>query len=138
MSPAGDVRGGIRVTAGYAWRLIVIAVAVYLVFVVLAKLTLVAVAMFAGLVICALLRPVVDRLAVVLPRAVAVAVALLLTVVGFGAAFTFIVNSVARPSTVLATQFSGGLNDMERLMAGAPFHIPPWTWPVWVNSLATG
>lgn len=125
MSPVGDVRPGIRVTAGYAWRLIVIAVAVYLVFVVLAKLTLVAVALFVGLVICALLRPLVDRLAGVLPRAVAVAVALLLTVVGFGAAFTFIVNSVAGQSAMLATQFSGGLNDMEHLMAGAPFHMPP-------------
>ncbi|MEO8556785.1 MAG: AI-2E family transporter [Actinomycetota bacterium] len=113
-----------RVAAGYAWRLIVIAVAVYLVFVVLSKLTLVAVAVFVGLLICALLRPLVDFLSGVGPRAVAVAVALMLTVVGFAATFTFIVNSVAGQSDRLATQFSGGLNDMERLLAGAPFHIP--------------
>lgn len=53
---------GLRVTAAYAWRVIVVAIAVYLVFAVLAKLTLVAVAVFVALVIAALLRPLVDLL----------------------------------------------------------------------------
>ena len=57
-APDDAVPYGLRVTAGYAWRLVVVALAVYLVFVVLGTLTFVAVAVFAGLVITALLRPV--------------------------------------------------------------------------------
>ena len=75
-----------------------LAVAVYLVFVVLAKLTLVAVAVFVGLVISALLRPLVDLFARALPRGLAVAGALLLTIVAFGGVFTFIADSVAGQS----------------------------------------
>ena len=113
----------LRVTAAHAWRLIVIAVAVYLVFVVLAKLTFVAVAVFVGLVITALLRPLVDLLARALPRALAVVVALLLTFVTLGGVFTFIANSVAGQSASLTTQFTDGLTNIQRSLAGAPLHL---------------
>jgi hypothetical protein len=66
---ADGVPHGLRDTAGYAWRLVVLAVAVYLAFVVLAELTLVAVAVFVGLVIAALMRPLVDLFARALPEA---------------------------------------------------------------------
>src|SRR5665647_3216134 len=69
--PDDIVHHGLRVAAAYAWRLIVLGVAVYLVFVVLAKLTLVAVAVFVGLVITALLRPLVDLFSRALPRGLA-------------------------------------------------------------------
>ncbi|MEP7036096.1 MAG: AI-2E family transporter [Dermatophilaceae bacterium] len=98
-------------------------VAVFLVFFVLAKLTLVAVAIFAGLVISALLYPLVDLCARALPRGLAVALALVLTLVAFGAVFTFIANSVAGQSATLSAQFSNGLGDIERSLTGAPFHI---------------
>ena len=119
----GAVNHGLRTAAAYAWRLIVVAVAVYLVFVVLAKLTLVAVAVFVGLVISALLRPLVDYCARALPRGLAVAAALLLTIVAFGGVFTFIADSVAGESAKLTTQFVDGLADIERSLTGAPFHI---------------
>jgi len=102
------VHHGLKITAAYAWRLIVVAVGVYLVFVALAKLTLVAVAVFVGLVITALL---------------AVAVALLLTIVALVGVFTFVADSVAGQSAKLSTQFISGLNDLERSLAGAPFHV---------------
>jgi predicted PurR-regulated permease PerM len=121
--PDATVHHGLRVTAAYAWRLIVVAVAVYLVFVALAKLTLVAVAVFVGLVITALLRPLVDLLARWLPRGMAVAVALLLTIVALGGMFTFVADSVAGQTTKLSNQFVSGLNEIERSLAGAPFHI---------------
>ena len=121
--PDSSVNHGLRTAAAYAWRLIVVAVAVYLVFVMLAKLTLVAVAVFVGLVIAALLRPLVDRLARSAPRGLAVAVSLLLTIVAFGGVFTFIADSVAGQSAKLTTQFSDGLGDIERSLAGAPFHM---------------
>jgi len=115
------VHHGLRLAAAYAWRLIVVAVAVYLVFVVLAKLTLVAVAVFVGLVIAALLRPLVDIFTRALPRGLAVALALLLTIFALGGVFTFVANSVAGQSAKLATQFSHGLTEIEQTLAGAPF-----------------
>jgi putative heme transporter len=121
--PEEEVRYGIRVAAAYAWRLIVLAVAVYLIFVVLAKLTLVAVAVFVGLVISALLRPLVDLVARALPRGLAVVVAVLATILAFGGVFTFVADSVAGQSGRLTTQFISGLSDIERSLTGAPFHL---------------
>jgi len=121
--PDDIVHHGLRVAAAYAWRLIVLGVAVYLVFVVLAKLTLVAVAVFVGLVITALLRPLVDLFSRALPRGLAVAVALLLTIVALGGVFTFVADSVAGQSAKLSTQFIGGLTDIERSLTGPPFHM---------------
>jgi predicted PurR-regulated permease PerM len=118
-----EVPEGLRVASGYAWRVIVLALAVYLVFVVVAKVAFVAVAVFVGLVISALLRPVVDLFARVLPRALAVAGALLLTIVLVGGVFTFITNSVAGQSASLADQFSDGLANIERSLAGSPLHL---------------
>ena len=123
-APAEDaVQYDLRVAAAYAWRLIMLGVAVYLVFFVLAKLTLAAVAVFVGLVISALLRPLVDLFTRGLPRGMAVALALLLTLVAFGGIFTFIANSVAGQSSTLTTQFSSGLAEIERSLTGGPFHI---------------
>lgn len=117
------VHYGLRVAAGYAWRLLIVAVAIYLVFVVLAKLTFVAVAVFVGLVIAALLRPLVDLLARALPRGLAVLTALLLSIAVIAAVFVFIGDSVAAQSSSLAAQFSDGLADIERALAGSPLHL---------------
>ena len=121
--PDDSVHRGLRVSAEYAWRLVVLAVAVYLVFVVLAKLTLVAVAVFVGLVITALLRPLVDLFTRALPRGLAVAAALLLTIVTFGALFIFVADSIADQSVTLTAQFISGLSDLERSLTGAPLHL---------------
>lgn len=116
---------GLRIAAAYGWRVIVLAVAVYLVFVVLAKLTFVAISIFIGLVIAALLRPVVDLFERKMPRGLAVAAALLLTIIAFGGIFTFIANSVAGQSASLTVQLSGGLADFERSLTRAPLHMHP-------------
>jgi predicted PurR-regulated permease PerM len=124
VTPADNaVHHSLRLGAAYAWRLIVVAVAVYLVFAVLAKLTLVAVAVFVGLVITALLRPLVDIFARALPRGLAVAVALLLSIFALGGVFTFVANSVAGQSAKLTAQFTHGLTEIEQSLAGAPFHL---------------
>jgi len=114
---------GLSVAAAYTWRLIVLAVGVYLVFAVLSTLTLVAVAVFAGLVISVLLRPLVDLFARVLPRGLAVAAALVLTIVALAGVFTFIADSVTGQSAKLSEQLSGGLTDIGQFLAGPPFHL---------------
>ena len=123
VAQGATVHHGLQVTAAYAWRVIIVAAAVYLLFAVLAKLTLVTVAVFVGLVITALLRPLVDLLSHKIPRGLSVAVTLLLTIVAIGAIFTFVADSVASQTTQLSNQFVSGLNEIERSLAGAPFHI---------------
>src|ERR1035437_4596871 len=123
VAQGATVHHGLQVTAPNAWRVIIVAAAVYLLFAVLAKLTLVAVAVFVGLVITALLRPLVDLLSHKIPRGLSVAVTLLLTIVAIGAIFTFVADSVASQTKQLSNQFVSGLNEIERSLAGAPFHI---------------
>ncbi len=123
VAQGATVHHGLQVTAAYAWRVIIVAAAVYLLFAVLAKLTLVTVAVFVGLVITALLRPLVDLLSHKIPRGLSVAVTLLLTIVAIGAIFTFVADSVASQTKQLSNQFVSGLNEIERSLAGAPFHI---------------
>jgi predicted PurR-regulated permease PerM len=117
------VRYSLRVAAGYAWRLIVIGAAVYLVFVALGRLTFVAVAVFVALVIAGLLRPVVNLAARVTPRRMAVFVTLLLTIVALGGVATFVARSVAGQYQTLGAQFAHGLNDIESSLAGPPLHL---------------
>jgi predicted PurR-regulated permease PerM len=76
-----------------------------------------------GLVITALLRPLVDVVARKLPRGLGVAVALLATIVAIGAIFTFVADSVAGQTTKLSNQFISGLKEIEHSLAGAPFHL---------------
>lgn len=71
----GRVHPGLRLATAYTWRLMVIGVAVYLAFSVLGQFEFVAVAVFLALVATALLRPLADLLARVLPRPLAVALA---------------------------------------------------------------
>ncbi len=109
--------------AGYAWRLIVVAIAVYGIFVLLGRVQFVGVALFVGLVITALLRPVADRLNRLLPRGLSVALALLLGLALVAGVVTFIVRSVAGQSATLSAQFSDGVTEIERWLRNGPFHM---------------
>src|SRR5690242_13581376 len=91
--PDEAVRYGLRVAAGYAWRSVAVAVAVYLVFVALGRVSFVAVAVFVGLLITALLRPLTDLLNRWLSRGLAVAIAVIQAVVVVSGVFTFVVTS---------------------------------------------
>jgi predicted PurR-regulated permease PerM len=119
------VRSGLLTAAGYSWRLIVVAAAVYLVFVVLGRLHFPAIAVFVGLLITALLRPLTDLLAGWVPRGVAVAVALVQAVVVVGGLITWVIASVVGQSGALVEQFVAGLTDIERFAADPPFGLPP-------------
>lgn len=119
------VGSGLLTAAGYSWRLIVVAAAVYLVFVVLGRLHFPAVAVFVGLLITALLRPLTDLLAGWVPRGAAVAVALVQAVVVVGGLITWVTVSVVGQSGALVNQFVAGLADIERFVADPPFGLPP-------------
>ena len=122
--PDEAVRYGLRVAAGYAWRSVAVAVAIYLVFVALGRLHFVAISVFVGLLITALLRPLTDVLARWLPRSLAVAVAVVQAVVVVGAVVTFVLTSAVGQWGRLAGQFATGIREIGALLSGPPLRLP--------------
>ncbi|GAA5699902.1 hypothetical protein AQJ43_08490 [Streptomyces avermitilis] len=127
---AGDrdgvtVNHGLRVAAAYAWRLLVVGVAVYVGFMTLGRLQLVAVALFLALVVTAVLRPPAGLLARRLPRAAAVAVSVVGSLVVALGLLALVGGLVAGEWDQLGREFGGGLGRIERWLEGPPFHVDP-------------
>jgi len=112
--PDDGVPPRLRTVAGYAWRLMIISVAVYLVFFLLAQVTLALFAVFGALVLTALLRPIVDLLDRVLPRPLAVALSLLAGLATVAGVLAFIGVSLASQGRRLATPFQEGIGTVTR------------------------
>ena len=119
MSPA------LRTAAAYAWRILVVGAVVYAGFSALGRFHEVAVAVFLGLVVTAVLRPPTDFLARVLPRPLAVAVALLGSLVLVLGVLSLVGEAVAGERAGLERQFSDGLARIERWLEEPPFRLNP-------------
>ncbi|MEU3777079.1 AI-2E family transporter [Streptomyces sp. NPDC032472] len=115
----------LRTAAEYAWRLLVIGAVVYTVFIVLGRFHEVGVAVFVGLVLSALLRPVADLLDRGLPRPLAVAVALIGSIVLLLGALAFVGETVAAEWDSLVAEFREGLNRLQPLLERAPLRLDP-------------
>ncbi|WP_445529666.1 AI-2E family transporter [Streptomyces cyslabdanicus] len=113
----------LRVAAAYAWRLILVGVVVYGVFSVLGRFQLIAVALFLGLVITSVLRPLTDLLNRFLPRALCVAVALVGSLLLLFALLALVGNAVAGESAKLAGEFGGGIHRIEQWLQRPPFRL---------------
>lgn len=85
----------LQTAAAYAWRILAVGAAVYVVFSALGRFHEMAVAVFLGLVVTAVLRPVGDLLVRLMPRPVAVAVALLGSIVLVLGVLTLVGEAVA-------------------------------------------
>lgn len=108
------------VAAAYAWRLIVIGAVVFALLALLAKLEFVFVAVFVGMIVAALLGPFSRRLSGFLPRGVAVAISLLLLLVGLILIFTFIGSQVAGQWTTLSSEFDDGITQIRAWLRDGP------------------
>lgn len=117
------VSHGLGVAAAYAWRLIVLGVIAYVIFALLGKLQLVAVAIFLALVVTAVLRPLADLLARRMPRTPAVIVSILGTILLVLGVMAIVGRVVAGESGKLGHEFAGGLGRIERWLEGSPFHL---------------
>ncbi|WP_051795432.1 AI-2E family transporter [Streptomyces sp. NRRL S-87] len=115
----------LRKAAAYAWRLLVVAVVVYGVFGILGRFHEIGVALFLGLVITALLRPVADLLARGLPRGLAVAVSLLGSIALVLGVLALVGEAVAGESDRLVREFREGLDSIERWLEKPPFRLDP-------------
>ncbi|MEV5007674.1 AI-2E family transporter [Streptomyces sp. NPDC093064] len=113
----------LRVAAAYAWRLILVGIVVYGVFTVLGRFQLIAVALFLGLVITSILRPLADLLNRFLPRALCVAVALVGSLLLLLALLALVGNAVAGESAKLAGEFGGGIHRIEQWLQRPPFRL---------------
>jgi predicted PurR-regulated permease PerM len=117
------VRLSLQVAAAYAWRLLIVAAALYVIFVAAMRLELVIVAVFLALVFSSLLLPAVNAISHVLPRSLGVLIALLGSIGCLGTLFWLVGTSVAGQSSSLAAEFRGGLSRIEQWLQGPPFHV---------------
>ncbi|MFJ4776790.1 AI-2E family transporter [Streptomyces sp. NPDC088762] len=115
----------LRTAAAYAWRLLVVGAAVYAVFAVLGRFHEIAVALFLGLVVTALLSPATRRLARVVPRSLAVAVCLLGSVLLVLGVLALVGEAVAGESTTLLREFRAGVDSIEEWLEKPPFRVNP-------------
>jgi putative heme transporter len=117
------VSPALRTLTGYVWRVAILAFAVYVVFSALARLQTVAVAVFAGLVLCAILLPLTNLLARFLPRGLGAALSLLAAIFLVGGLLTFIGTSAANQSAQLTTQLQDGIAQITHWLNRGPLKI---------------
>ncbi|MFF5563393.1 AI-2E family transporter [Streptomyces sp. NPDC012623] len=115
----------LRTSAAYAWRILLVAAVVYAALAVLGRFHDLAVAVFLGLVGAAMLRPVADFLERLMPRSLAVAVALLSSIVLLLGVLSLVGEVVAAQMTELERQFGDGLSRIERRLERPPFRLNP-------------
>jgi len=114
----------LRVSAGWSWRLIVVAAAVMLVFYATSQVQLLFIAVFLALVFTAVLHPLVEFLAKGMPRFAATALALVISILVLGGLITYITVSVVGQWPDLADQFSEGIGRILTFLEEGPL---PWT-----------
>ena len=122
---AGDqaVAPALRTITGYVWRLAVLAVVVYGIFIALAKLHTVVIAVFAALVLTAVLLPVTALFARWMPRGLAAALSLVLAGMGVIGLFAFIGASAARQAGDLTKQLEDGITQITSWLNQGPLKI---------------
>ncbi|WP_190156370.1 AI-2E family transporter [Streptomyces litmocidini] len=117
----------LRTAAAYAWRLLAVGLLVYSLFAVLGRFHEIGVAVFLGLVITALLRPVADLVARLLPRPPAVALTLIGSIVLFLGVLALVGEAVAGERTTLVREFRAGVGRIEDWLERPPFRLDPGT-----------
>ncbi|MDX5567349.1 AI-2E family transporter [Streptomyces sp. ID05-04B] len=119
------VPGLLRTAAAYAWRIIAVGVVVRVAFSVLGQFHRIAVAVFLGLVVTAVLRPVAGLLARLMPRPLAVATAFIGAVVLVLGVLALVGETAADQRSGLEKEFAAGVDRIERQLEDPPFRLPP-------------
>ncbi|MCY0926678.1 AI-2E family transporter [Streptomyces sp. H27-H1] len=122
---AAQVPPVLRTAAAYAWRLLVVGAAAYAVFAVLGRFHEIALALFLGLVAAAMLRPPAALLARVMPRGLAVACALIGSLVLVLGALALVGEAVAGEWPALVREFREGLGRIQSWLQGPPLRLDP-------------
>ncbi|MFI8521938.1 AI-2E family transporter [Streptomyces sp. NPDC085481] len=115
----------LRTAAAYAWRLLVVGGLVYALFAVLGRFHEIGVAVFLGLVITALLRPVANLAARGIPRSLAVTITMLGSIALVLGVLALVGEAVAGERTTLVREFREGVDRIERWLEEPPFRVNP-------------
>jgi predicted PurR-regulated permease PerM len=126
MRPSG-VEPRVRLASDYAWRLLVLGAAVYVLFRLAMRFETIIIALFLAMVFTALLRPPANALARILPRPLAVAVAVIGEICVLAGVFFLVGERVASNAPNLGSEFRGGIQRVETWLEGRPFHVHPGT-----------
>lgn len=126
----------LRATAGWSWRLLAITAAVALVFYATSRVQLLFIAVFLACVFTAVLRPLVDLLNKIMPRAIAVVLGLLSAIAFFAGLITYVVTSVTGQWESLSKQFGNGIDQVVNYLENGPLPVTvtPDTVDQWVQN----
>lgn len=113
----------LRTAAGWSWRLILVVAGVALVFWAVTQVLIVFVAVFLALVFTAVLNPLTDLYARVMPRPAATAGAILSGILVVGGLLTYVVVSVAGQWERLAGEFNTGIDQIVDLIENNPLPV---------------
>lgn len=127
VSTARDVNPRLRQISEYAWRLLILGGACYIIFLILLRFELIFIALFIALILASLLRPPVNVLSRVMPRSLAMVLTALFGIGLLGVLFWQVGDSVAGESSSLGNEFRGGVDRIEKWLEGKPFHVNPST-----------
>ncbi|NKY22171.1 AI-2E family transporter [Cellulomonas denverensis] len=117
------VPGWLRSAAGVTWRLLVLLVGVGVVFFATSQVKLLFVAVFIALVLTAVLRPLVDLYAKVMPRGLATALGLLSGFLVFSGLVFYVAYSVANQWNALSKQFGAGIDQIVDFLEDGPLPV---------------
>lgn len=125
---------GLAQGAAYAWRILAVLALAYVILSVLGQLELVVIAVFVGLIIAAILGPIVKLFRKVMPRGLAVALGLVVLLLVFGGIVAFIAGSVSGQWATLASQFGSGIGEIQNWLEGPPFNIDSQDFNQWFEN----
>jgi predicted PurR-regulated permease PerM len=120
----GLIPRGLRISAALAWRLIVVAAALYVVGWVIGRLSVVVIPLGIALLLSALLAPAVQKLvAVRFPRGLATAIVLIAGLAVLGGLLTFVVTQFSSGLPQLQKQLNESLNQIKDWLINGPAHL---------------
>ena len=114
---------GVDLAAAWAWRVLIIGLAIYVLYRVLTFLAIVTLPVIVALLIAALFGPVVSRLAAIgVPRGISAAFVVVGGIASVAALLTFAGQQVASGASDLADQVVAGLDEIKTWLRDGPLH----------------
>lgn len=128
---------GLKLVAGYGWRILVLAAVGALALTIIGRLELVVIALFVALILTSLMGPIVNVAGRVLPRPLSVAIGMLVVLGTLVGVFYFIITSVVSAWPSLVSQLSDGVGSIETWLRDGPLAIQDANVSDWINQAKT-
>ena len=137
-APAESVPVGLRVAAGWAWRLLLIAGLVYLLWFIASRLSEVTIPLFVAVLFTAALWPMKSWLVRHhIPRGLAVLASLLTVVVIIFGILSLVGAQIVSQWDALSTEAVNSFNQFLNWLANSPLHVTDANIDVWIQAART-